>query len=57
MKAQAVLAAALFLLCAPSPEPKTLSEMSQGFLSHSNYEKLIALNTKSYEPIAVHPSS
>ena len=57
MKAQAVLAAALFLIFAPSPEPKTLSEMSHGFLSYSNYEKLIALNTKSHEPIAVQPPS
>jgi len=51
VKSYAVLAAAIFLICAPSPDPRTLSEVSQGFLSHSNYEQLIALETTSPKPV------
>ena len=42
MKPTALLAVAIFLACAPSPDSKTISEMSFGFLSQTKTEPLLA---------------
>lgn len=47
MKSTALLAVAIFLVCAPSPDSKTISEMSHGFLSHAEFEPLLASDSNS----------
>ena len=42
MKSIALLATALFLASAPSPDSATISEMSAGFLSTGNIQPLLA---------------
>ena len=60
MKPTALLAVAIFLICAPSPDSRTLSEMSGGFLSHLEVEPLLAANTslpiETYNPEKSHRS-
>jgi hypothetical protein len=42
MKSIALLATALFLASAPSPDSKTISQLSAGFLSPGNSQPLLA---------------
>lgn len=42
MKPTALLAVAIFLVCAPSPDSKTISELSHGFLSDTKIQPLLA---------------
>ena len=46
MKSIALLATALFLASAPSPDAQTITELSAGFLKPSNAQPLLATSTK-----------
>ena len=46
MKSIALLATALFLASAPSPDAATISEISSGFLKPSNVQPLLAASTE-----------
>jgi len=45
MKSIALLATALFLASAPSPDAKTITELSAGFLKPTNVQPLLASST------------
>ena len=51
MKPTALLAVAIFLVCAPSPDSKTISELSYGFLSDTKVEPLLADDSNSVQPM------
>jgi len=50
MKSIAILATALFLASAPSPDSKTISELSAGFLKPSAMQPLLAASTDTSVP-------
>ena len=50
MKPTALLTIAIFLVCAPSPDSNTITEISSGFLAPANVEPLLADKTSSVEP-------
>ena len=51
MKLTALLAVAIFLVCAPSPDSKTISELSSGFLLPTNVEPLLADELNPLDPV------
>ena len=46
MKSTALLATALFLASAPSPDSQTITELTAGFLTPTNVQPLLAATTE-----------
>lgn len=57
MKSTAILATALFLASAPSPDSQTISEISAGFLKSGNAQPLLAAEAIKAEFPGTAPSS